>query len=306
MIKLVKMIKMRKRVIEMELGNLTLITTRNTCNKNCPFCIAKSTGKIYNETVESKDEFVNLEGILQNLENNDIRFNRLVISGNGEPSFYNLEEIALIIEIIKRHINMFNGIRLHTSGNIFYNEEKFNLFNNIENIEFDILRVSLNSKKDMEILRYDKDYTNTKLFKLAKKLKLDIALTNILKYEKFAKELNEYIENYSNIKIIRLKELLCGKENTSQSKWIKEHKLEKGKIDIILKELLLDYKLNSESGEKVIYENKKNKLIYGASGDFKYYNDDFIISNNKLMNYSEENITIEEIHKLFENKICIN
>lgn len=168
-------------------------------------CIAKSAGKIYNETIDSKNEFKNFEVILQNLENNDIRFNRLVISGNGEPSFYKIEEIALIIETIKRHINMFNGIRLHTSGNIFYNELKFNLFNNIENIEFDILKVSLNSKKDMKILRYDKDYTNTKLFKLARSIKLDIALTNILKYEKFAKELNEYIENYPNIKIIRLK-----------------------------------------------------------------------------------------------------
>lgn len=290
----------------MDLGNLTLITTRNTCNKNCPFCIAKSAGKIYNEIIESKDEFVNFEGILQNLENNDIRFNRLVISGNGEPSFYSFEEIALIIETIKRHINMFNGIRIHTSGNIFYNEEKFNLFNNIENIEFDILRVSLNSKKDMEILKYDKDYTKTKLFKLAKKIKLDIALTDIIEYENFAKELNDYIENYPNIKIIRLKELLCGKEDTSQTKWIKEHRLEKEKIDRSLREILCNYKLNSKSGEKVIYENKKNKLIYGASGNFKFYNADFIISNNRLMNYNEEDISIEEIHKLFSNTTSIN
>lgn len=180
------------------------------------------------------------------------------------------------------------------------------MFNNIENVEFDILRVSLDSKKDMQILRYDKEYTKTKLFKLAKKIKLDIALTNIIEYDEFAKELNEYIEKYPNIKTIRLKELLCGKEDTSQTKWIKEHKLEKEKIDIILKELLFDYKLNSKFGEKVIYENQKNKLIYGASGDFKYYKNDFIISNNRLMNYNEEDITIEEIHKLFENKICTN
>lgn len=286
-------------MIKIELGNLTLITTRNTCNRNCPFCIAKSTGKIYNEAVEHKNEFLNFENILKNLENNNIRFNRFVISGNGEPSFYSIEEITFIIESIKRHIHMFNGVRLHTSGNIFYNEQKFNLFNNIKNIEFDILRVSLNSKKDMKILRYDKDYTKTKLFKLAKKIKLDIALTNIIKYEKFAKELNEYVENYPNIKTIRLKELLEGKEDTFQTKWIKEHKLEKEKIEIILKELLFDYKFSSKSDEKVIYENQKNKLIYGASGDFKNYKNDFIIFNNRLMKYNEEDITIKEIHKLF-------
>lgn len=158
----------------------------------------------------------------------------------------------------------------------------------------------------MKILRYDKDYTNTKLFKLANNIKLDIALTDILRCDKFAKELRKFIEKYSNIKTIRLKELLCGKEDTSQTKWIKGHKIEKEKIDIILKELLLNYKLNSKLGEKVIYENVKNKLIYGASGDLKYYNNDFIISNNRLMNYNEEDIRIEEIHKLFENKIFTN
>lgn len=289
----------------MELGNLTLITTRNICNKNCPFCIAKSAGKIWNETIESKNEFENFEDIIQNLENNNIKFNRLVISGNGEPSFYNIEEIELIIEIIKRHINMFNGIRLHTSGNIFLDEDKFNLYNSIESIEFEILRVSLNSKKDMEILGYDKDYTKTKLFKLAKKIKLDIALTNILKYDKFAKELDKYIEHFPNIKIVRLKELLYGKEETSQTDWIKKHKLEKEKIDIIVKELISNYKFSGKFGEKVIYENQKNKLIYGASGDLKYYNDDFLISNNRFMNYNEEDITIEKIFKLCENKICL-
>lgn len=290
----------------MELGNLTIITTRNICNKNCPFCIAKSTGKIYNQTINIKDEFANLENILENLENNNIRFNRLVISGNGEPSFYNLEEIIFIIETIKKHKNMFNGIRLHTSGNIFFNDEKFNLFNNMESIEFDILRVSIDSKKDMEILKYDKDYTKTKLFKLAKKIKLDIALTDIIECGKFYKELNEYIEKYPNIKEIRFKELLCGKKDTSQTKWIKEHKLEKEKIDILLKEFLSNYNFNSKSGEKVIYENQKNKLIYGASGDFKYYINDFVIYNNKLVDYNEEDITIEKIHRLFKDKICIN
>lgn len=289
-----------------ELGNLTLITTKNICNKNCPFCIAKGAGKIYNETIESKNEFLNFEEILTNLENNDIRFNRLVISGNGEPSFYEIEQILLIVETIKRHINMFNGIRLHTSGNIFYNEEKFNLFNNIENIEFNILRVYLNNKEDMKILGYNKDYTNTKLFELAHNIKLDIALTNILNCDKFVRELTTFVKNYSNIKTIRLKELLCGKKDTSQTKWIKEHKLEKEKVDIILDELLLNYKLSCKLGEKIVYENARNKLIYGASGDFKYYNNDFIISNNRLLNYNEEDIKIEEIHKLFENKICIN
>ena len=260
-----------------KLGNLTLITTMNICDKRCPFCIAKSSGKIYNETIESKDEFLKLEDILQNLENNGVRFNRLVISGNGEPSFYETEQILSIVETIKKHINMFNAIRIHASGNIFYNKEEFNLFNSIDNIEFNILRVSLNSKEDMKILGYDN----------------------------FSKELKQFLENNQNIKTVRIKELLCGKEDTLQTKWIKEHKLEKEKIDIMINELLMNYNLNYKLGEKVIFENGKNKLIYGASGGFKYYNLNLIIFNNRLMNYNEENIKIEEIHKLYKNKICV-
>lgn len=168
-------------------------------------------------------------------------------------------------------------------------------------MEFDILRVSLDSKKDMQILGYDKDYTKTKSFKMAKNIKMDIALTNILEHENFVEELKKYIDKHPNIKNVRLKELLCGKEDTSQTKWINDHRLDEKIINSILNYLLIDYKFKYKCGEKYVYENDKNNLIYGASGNFKYYNNDFIISNNRLMNYDEENVNIEDIHRLCEN-----
>lgn len=213
--------------MSVELGNLTLITTRNVCNKNCPFCIAKSAGKIYNKATANIEEFHDFENILQKLDKKNIRFNRFVLSGNGEPSFYEYEHILTICKIYKKHINIFNGVRIHTSGNIFFDERKFNLFNELENVEFDILRVSLDSKRDIQILEYDKDYTKTKSFKMAKNIKIDIALTNILEHENFVEELKKYIDKYPNIKNVRLKELLCGKEDTSQTKWINDHRLDK-------------------------------------------------------------------------------
>lgn len=286
-----------------ELGNLTLITNGNICNKNCPFCIAKSAGKVYNKTIGCKNEFQNLKNILQNFENNDIRFNRLVISGNGEPSFYKEEELIQIINSIEEHINIFNGIRIHTSGNIFYDKKKFELFNKISNIEFNILRIAFDSKTDMEILGYNKDYTKTNLFKSANNIKLDIALTNILEYSEFFNKITEYTKKYPNIRNIRIKELLCGKEDSEQTRWIKEHKLEKEKIDIIKRDILRHYKFKCNLGEKIVYENEKNNLIYGASGEYKYYNKDFIISNNRLMNYDEKEITIEKIKEIFKSTI---
>lgn len=109
--------------MSVELGNLTLITTRNICNKNCPFCIAKSAGKVYNKTIVNIDEFRDFENILQKLDKKNIRFNRFVLSGNGEPSFYEYEQILTIVKSIKKHINIFNGVRIHTSGNIFFDEK---------------------------------------------------------------------------------------------------------------------------------------------------------------------------------------
>lgn len=62
---------------------------------------------------------------------------------------------------------------------------------------------------------------------MAKNIKIDIALTNILEHENFVEELKKYIDKYPNIKNVRLKELLCGKEDTSQTKWINDHRLDK-------------------------------------------------------------------------------
>ena len=53
----------------------------------------------------------------------------------------------------------------------------------------------------MKILGYNKDYKNSRLFKLANNIKLDIALTKILEYDNFAKKLKQLFENNQNIKL---------------------------------------------------------------------------------------------------------
>ncbi len=43
------------------LGNLTLIMNQSQCDKKCPFCIAKASGKIYNQANVHDDEFRDLD-----------------------------------------------------------------------------------------------------------------------------------------------------------------------------------------------------------------------------------------------------
>lgn len=274
------------------LGNLTFILNNNKCNKKCPFCIAKASNKIYNKTTKYSNEFnfKQLEIILKKFEEQNCKFNRFVLSGNGEPSLYEYKQLQGIVNMIYKHQNLFNGFRIHTSGNIFFEKEKFELFNNISNIEFNILRISLKDQEDIKILKYKKNYLETKEFYNAKRVKCDIALTNILNIQNFYSELIHFINENESIKVIRLKELLCPEDSSKEKQWIKNHKLTTEQINKINNSITLDKNniFDKKIGEKYYYGNEKIKFIYGETGNFKYYDNDFIISNNNLMNYQEE------------------
>ena len=270
-------------------GNLTFILNNRSCNKQCPFCIAKGSNKIYNK-ININNEFDRLEQILSKLEEENIKINRFVLSGNGEPSLYEYAELQKIVFSICRYKKLFKGIRIHTSGNIFFEKQKFELFNNLPNVEFNILRISLNNEEDMKILKYEKNYLETKEFGNAKNVKCDIALTNILNKSNFYSDLIEFVNKNKSVKIIRLKELLCSENDSKEKDWIIDHKLTVNEVEKIKNSIILDKQniLEEKVGEKYFYNNEKIRIIYGETGDFKYYNKDLIISNNCLMNYQEE------------------
>lgn len=272
------------------LGNLTFILSKNKCNKSCPFCIAKSSNKLYNKDIILEDEFSRLEQILIKLESENIVFNRFVLSGNGEPSLYSLEELAKIVYTIKKHEKMFNGFRIHTSGNIFFEDDKFSLFNELPNIEYNIFRISFNNEEDKKILKYTRNYLNTELFKLAKKVKCDVALTKNLNLQTFYNDLINFTNNNHSIKTIRLKELLIPNNICKEREWILKTKLDVSQIDEIKRSIVFDKNniLNKIIGEKYYYNNKNIEIIYGESGNYKYYKNDLIIFNNHLLKYNEE------------------
>lgn len=273
-----------------KLGNLTIILSSYNCDKNCPFCIAKNNRKFNN-----KEE--NLKNLVKQLElfrNNDIRFERVVLSGNGEPSLYDLEELKKHAIIFKDNEDLFDGLRVHTSGNIFFEKEKFELFNElISNVEFDVLRVDIDPMSDMQILGYNRDYMKTESFKRARKIKFDIGLTKLLLNDLFPSKLERMLNDNLNIRIIRFKDLMIGeREESVQAKWIKQNRMRKNEFFNFSKMFLSHFgytsmnELNLENGSRIIFENSGN------------YPKDVVYSNGLIMDYSQRNLDIDILRKM--------
>lgn len=270
------------------LGNLTIILPSYKCDKNCPFCIAKNNRKFnYDE-----ENFKALENQLKRLRENNIVFDKIVLSGNGEPSLYDLEILKKYAKIIKEHENYFNTLRIHTSGNIFFEPDKFNLFNNlVENTEFDVMRAAIDSEQDMNVLGYHRDYTRTSEFKKAKKVKIDIALTKELEDEDvFPEKLNQFTLVNPNVKLIRFKYLMTGDNpDSKQARWIINERMSKSDFVSFGNRLLEYYRCNklndlmSTNGTKILFEKCGN------------YTKDIIFNGGQLKDYNENPIRISNL-----------
>lgn len=206
----------------MKYKEFELIGSSFKCDKNCPYCTAKITQW---PVVDNKLEV--LEDRLNYLKNNDVTFRYFIFCGNGEPSLLDFEDFKKIVEAT-RNVNIFDEKRLQSSGNIFYEDEKLDLIK--DDFIVEITRVSLDSKKDMEILGYKRDYINTENFKKAK-VRLNYVLLKNKKFEDCLEEIKQYIEKYPNIETVSLKTLNLNTRNDEinnpYSKWIIENALTK-------------------------------------------------------------------------------
>ena len=206
----------------MKYKEFELIGSSFKCDKNCPYCTAKITQW---PVVDNKLEV--LEDRLNYLKNNDVTFRYFIFCGNGEPSLLDFEDFKKIVEAT-RNVNIFDEKRLQSSGNIFYEDEKLDLIK--DDFVVEITRVSLDSKKDMEILGYKRDYINTENFKKAK-VRLNYVLLKNKKFEDCLEEIKQYIEKYPNIETVSLKTLNLNTRNDEinnpYSKWIIKNALTK-------------------------------------------------------------------------------
>lgn len=268
------------------LNNLTLILGSYKCNKNCPYCIAKNNQKFDDD----KLNLVQLNNLLLDLRTNNIQFNRFVLSGNGEPSLYSYQLLVLIRDVIKQNSNLFNKFRLHSSGNIFFEENKFNLFNTTEiPFEIEVLRTSLDSKIDMNILGYNNDYLQSDLFSKSNNIKCDIALTEFLNIDTFKDDLYTFLLTHPTVKSIRLKKLMPGDNLTKQRSWVLEHTLSDDIINNFINNLNLEKRGNT-------YKSKDGIIVYKPSGN---YERDLVINNGIIKDYDYNEYSLEKIKRKY-------
>jgi len=208
-----------------------LIGSSFECDKNCPYCTAKITRWSLGD-----NKFEKLEEKLQTLKDAEIRFRYFIFSGNGEPSLNSFEDLETVYKAVKK-VDIFEERRFQTSGNIFFeeNNKKFNLFN--DDYVFEITRVSLDSKEDMKILGYKRDYLNTKNFYNAN-LRLNYVLLRSKKMDMLLDDIEKYCKIFSNITSISLKTLNMNTLNNNYdnpySEWIKQNGYTKDDSDEII------------------------------------------------------------------------
>ena len=258
-------------------NNLTLILGSYNCNKNCPYCIAKNNMKFDN----NNDRIDNLDYILQDLIESNIYFNKFVLSGNGEPSLYDIETLKRIKEILIKNRNLFGSLRVHSSGNIFFEEDKFNIFNDeLLKPEFEILRVSLDYDIDSSILGYNGNYVETDCFKRANCIKCDIAFTDYLEINNLGERIKELLMNNPQIKKIRFKKLMVGDNNfTKQAKWVVDHTIS----DEVICELMNSLKKIDES-----------VIVYDKVGNYEF---DYVINCGELQDYNYNKLKVSDLVK---------
>lgn len=213
----------------MKYKEFELIGSSFKCDKNCPYCTAKIT-----RWPSVEDKFELLEEKLKYLKDNNIRFRYFIFCGNGEPSLLSFEDFKTVVEATRK-VDIFDEKRLQSSGNIFYEDKKLDLIK--DDFIVEITRVSLDSKKDMEILGYKRDYINSDNFKKAN-IRLNYVLLKNKKFEDYLEEIKQYIDKYPNIKTVSLKTLNLNTRNNEinnpYSKWIIENALTKKDTDDII------------------------------------------------------------------------
>lgn len=270
---------------------LELIFSSFKCDKNCPYCTAKITKwPIKDDSLDKLLEKLNF------LKDKKIRFKYFIISGNGEPSLNSYDSLKMIKDATNK-VNLFDEKRLQSSGNIFYEDDKFEMLK--DDFMIEITRCYFDSKKDMEILGYERDYINTDNFKKAK-IRLNYVMMKNKTFDEYLDEIKMFIDKYPNIKTVSLKTLNVNTLNDNidnrYSKWILENGLTKSDSDKII-----DYMAN-----KAIFKCKDEnffdryewiyhdipitfyvkKLDYGYS-NIVYYGGELVDYHLKPINFEE-------------------
>lgn len=271
----------------MKYKEFEFISSSFKCDKACPYCTAKITKW---PIVDNKLEL--LENRLKYLKDKGITFKYFIFCGNGEPSLMDYKDFKMVVDAT-RNVNLFDEKRFQSSGNIFYDKEKLDYIK--KDFIIEITRVSIDSKEDMKVLGYKRDYINSDTFKEAN-VRLNFVLLKNRDLSASLDEIKMYLDRYPNIKTVSLKTL---NTNTSTdridnpySKWVIDHALTKKDTETIIDYMnnntflgngVLEYSDRYEwnyNGVPITFYGKKGK--YGEN-NVVYYGGDLVdYSLNKL------------------------
>lgn len=88
------------------------------CNKKCPYCITKILKRKEPEDLDKLEIYLNsLKG----------EYDDFILSGNGEPSLYTFSDLEYI-KTTAENSNKFKAFRVQTSGELFNQYDKLQLF----------------------------------------------------------------------------------------------------------------------------------------------------------------------------------
>lgn len=222
------------------------------CDKNCPYCIAKMNKK---ETKSFLEEIDLLKENIEKFKKDGSTFEHFILSGNGETSLYKYDDLKMIKEIVESS-NIFSDYRIQTSGNLFMDKEKLNLFDSWLK---EITVVTSNAKEDQEFYNYKKNYLNSKSFLSSRRVRV-----NIVVLKDNIKELQNIINYYDDLDCvytIALKILDNSNNDTKESKWISEHAILYQQINEVIDAIREDNKFINFKNKKFIFETKKHKLL---------------------------------------------
>lgn len=273
----------------MKYKEFELIESSYRCDKNCPYCTAKITKW---PLVENKFEL--LEDKLKYLKKKDISFRYFIFCGNGEPSLLEFNDFKTIVQAT-RNVNIFEEKRLQSSGNIFYEDEKLDLIK--DDFMVEITRVSLDSKEDMKVLGYKRDYINTDNFKKTK-VRLNYVLMKNKSFEEYLEEIKKYIQKYPNIITVSLKTLNLNTRkdeiNNPYSQWILENALTKDDTNRIIN--FMNSNANFVSSDEKFFDRfewKYNEVpitFYAKKLDYGYSN--IVYYGGELVDYHLNKVNI--------------
>ena len=277
----------------LEMDSFAILFDSFRCNRNCPYCIAKNDHKF---DFDCKENYDNLDKIFEGFRKENIHFKRAVFFGNGEPTLYPYSILKKCFDSIIANKDLFGEIEFYTSGLIFEDIKKFNLFNDSITkygikTTFVICMASLDLEKDREILGQKNKYFNEQ-FERAHNIKLSLCLTSFLNLDTLRKDLLDIATKYPNIKIFYFKKLRPGhKTTTPQYKWVKKYAFDKEQI------LKVKPMINQIFKTEEILSQKT--LKYDSSEIGRRH---LVFAQNRLCDFEENEIEVSQIREKILNK----